>query len=114
MGSPDATKLIPTGTGNIVSNDNPENARKAQDVDAPEHHSKEAHGTYHWGRGGQGNMMTVGEGDKRPQLKQGASSNGGERKGSFKGVMDKAKEAVGLGKKEQKEAKEKDNSAIED
>lgn len=95
---------ISPGTGNIVSNDNPDNARKAQDLDTPEHHSKEQHGTYHWGRGGEGNKMTIGDGDKKPERT-------GERKGSFKGAIGKAKEAVGLGKKEKKAG---DDSAIAD
>lgn len=94
-----------------MTNDNPENARKAQDVDTPEHHSKEASGTYHWGRGGEGNKMTIGEGDKRPASKE--RTAGGERKGSFKGAIDKAREAVGLGKKEKKVG-EKDESAVAD
>lgn len=101
------------GTGNIVSNDNADNARRAQDVDTPEHHGKDQTGTYHWGRGGQGNMMTVGGEEKRPASKERAGA--GERKGSFKGAMDKAREAVGLGKKEKKVGeKGQDESAVAD
>lgn len=57
--------------------------------------------------------MTVGDGDKRPASKE---RTGGERKGSFKGAIDKAREAVGMGKKDKKgeeAGKEKgDESAV--
>ena len=49
----------------MASNTNPEEARKAQDVEAPVHSGKEKTGTFHWGRGGEGNMMTVGQGFER-------------------------------------------------
>lgn len=38
------------GAGNMASNESAESARKAQDVDAPEHHQKSMKGTYHWGK----------------------------------------------------------------
>lgn len=44
--------------------------------------------------------MTIGEGDKRASSKE--RGGPGQRKGSFKGAIDKAREAVGLGKKEKK------------
>ena len=45
----------------MAQNVSPEEARKAQDVDTPAHHKNDPKGTYHWGRGGEGNMMTVGQ-----------------------------------------------------
>lgn len=57
--------------------------------------------------------MTVGDGDKRPASKE--RSGAGERKGSFKGAMDKAREAVGLGKKGgEKKGEKGEESAIAD
>lgn len=53
--------------------------------------------------------MTLGDGD-RPR-KEG-TPGAGERKGSFKGTMEKAKEAIGLGKKEKKAQQEE--SAVAD
>lgn len=46
------------GQGNIVSNDNPDNARKAQDVGPPESAFKKSddHGGFH-GRGGAANVI---------------------------------------------------------
>merc|ERR1712227_835631 len=63
------------GQGNIVSNDNPDNARLAQDVDAPSHHAKPepTTGTYHWGRGGEGNMVTLGTGEQKPKKERSVS-----------------------------------------
>lgn len=55
--------------------------------------------------------MTVGQGDKSAASKE-RVGGAGERKGSFKGAMDKAREAVGFGKKEKKV--EKDESAVAD
>ena len=75
--------------GNIMSNDNPLNARAAQDVEAPAHHDREPKGTYHWGRGGQGNVMTLGSGE-------------GKQRTESQGVLEKAKAILGLGKGEGK------------
>lgn len=52
--------------------------------------------------------MTIGDGDKPPASKE--RTGAGERKGSFKGTLEKAKEAVGFGKKEKKS----DESAVAD
>ena len=80
----------------MATNENQANARKAQDVDAPEHFQREAKGTYHWGRGGEGNKMTVGGGEKR-------SSTEEKRSNSF---ISRSKEKLGL------KAKAKDGSAV--
>lgn len=94
---------------------NPEYARAAQDVEAPAHHDKEAHGTFHWGRGGEGNKMTVGKGDEhyRNKSKERASSkgptaDGAKRRGSFQGVVNKGKEMLGMGKGKQQGVAEKE------
>lgn len=99
---------------------NPAAARAAQDVDTPAHHNKAMEGTFHWGRGGEGNMMMVGEKKKKEEKDapkpEGLSrvksreerSGSKERSGSFKGALDKGREMLGLGnKKERKEASEK-------
>jgi hypothetical protein len=85
----------------MASNSNPEEARKAQDVEAPVHHEKEKKGTYHWGRGGEGNMMTVGK-DSKAEKKERSGSEKKERSGSFKDKLEKGKEMLGLKGKEQK------------
>ncbi|KAK0282777.1 hypothetical protein LTR91_006624 [Friedmanniomyces endolithicus] len=84
--------------GNMATNleNFPEFARAAQDVNAPAHHEKETRGTYHWGRGGEGNMMTVGS-DKSKE-RPGMDGEGQQRRGSFQGIMEKGKEMLGLGK----------------
>ncbi|RMY67137.1 hypothetical protein D0863_07994 [Hortaea werneckii] len=100
------------GTGNIVSNDNPSNARLAQDVEAPRHHDRPAQGTFHWGRGGEGNMTVVGKSEREQRKereeqrkKEGGRSNSrGEaenrsqsrRRGSG-GLIEKGKEILGIG-----------------
>ena len=71
----------------MAANSDAKEARKAQDVETPVHHDKEKKGTYHWGRGGEGNMMTVGK-DSTSEKK--------ERSGSFKDKLDKGKEMLGL------------------
>ncbi|KAK1812688.1 hypothetical protein LTR12_012914 [Friedmanniomyces endolithicus] len=85
--------------GNMATNleNFPEFARAAQDVNAPAHHEKETRGTYHWGRGGEGNMMTVGsdKSKERPGLDGG---DGQQRRGSFQGIVEKGREMLGLGK----------------
>ncbi|KAK4546226.1 hypothetical protein LTR36_002363 [Oleoguttula mirabilis] len=104
------------GQGNMKINQDPAMARAAQDVEAPAHHEKEAKGTYHWGRGGEGNVMTVGtekEGQaQRAKSKERKGSKGAAdgRRGSFQGVLDKGKELLGLGKGKQQS--EKDGAAI--
>ncbi|KAK3116564.1 hypothetical protein LTR53_002932 [Teratosphaeriaceae sp. CCFEE 6253] len=72
----------------------PEIARASQDVDTPAHHDKEARGTYHWGRGGEGNMMTLGS-DKSKAGRPASAT----REGSGKGIMEKGKDMLGMGKK---------------
>lgn len=98
-------------SGNMAINADPTMARAAQDVEAPPHHEKEPKGTFHWGRGGEGNMMTVGTNDgQRTKSKERTGSKGGaERRGSFQGVIEKGKEILGLGKGKQGE---KDGSAV--
>lgn len=106
---------------------NPNAARVAQDVETPAHHNKEMQGTYHWGRGGEGNMMSVGEkkedkkkedgGLTRVKSRDAEEKRAGskERSGSFKGVVDKGREMLGLGgKKERESLREKaGESAVE-
>lgn len=102
-------------TGNIVSNDNPANARKAQDVEAPLHHDRDLEGTYHWGRGGEGNKMKIGLDAHEKQNSGGAGekrSDGAVRRGSFQGVLEKGKEMLGLGGGKGK--KDEGGSAIEE
>lgn len=104
-----------------MTNDSAESARKAQDVDAPIHHQNEPKGTYHWGRGGEGNKMTVGgdgDGEKKPvrsKERTGSNSSTGGRRGSMN-VLEKGKGMLGLGKSKEKE-KEKnveESAAVED
>lgn len=89
----------------MASNSNAEEARKAQDVELPVHHDKEKKGTYHWGRGGEGNMMTVGKENGNGEKK--------ERSGSFREKFEKGKEMLGMGKGKNGEAKSS-GSAISD
>ncbi|KAK5132566.1 hypothetical protein LTR08_008883 [Meristemomyces frigidus] len=89
------------GTGNMALNADPSIARASQDVDAPAHHDKEPKGTFHWGRGGEGNVMTIGQKEARDKSGQRKGSKGavnGERRPSFQGVFEKGKELLGLGK----------------
>lgn len=72
----------------------PEIARAAQDVDGPAH--KPAPDTAHVGRGGAGNVASAN--NAMGSVEQQHQKQG--RKGSFTGAMDKAKEALGLGKKQ--------------
>lgn len=83
----------------------PEEARQRQDVEAPKAHGKELEGTYHWGRGGQGNMTTLvrtqsgvaaGEGDNL--LNTTSNNKSGNRSGSFGGIVNKGRELLGLKK----------------
>lgn len=95
------TDLSHPGQGNIVSNDNPENARLAQDVDAPSHHAKPepTTGTYHWGRGGEGNMVTLGTGEQKAKKERSASK--GEAAHEKPSLIDRGKSALGLGHKKE-------------
>lgn len=47
------------GTGNIVTNDDPLNARRAQDVDVADHSLREPEQSLHVGRGGAGNVADL-------------------------------------------------------
>ena len=79
-------------------------ARKAQDVEAPAHHQNEPKGTYHWGRGGEGNKMTIGEnGEKRTGSKErkerrplSSEGDGQKRRSSSSKVLEKGMEMLGL------------------
>ena len=92
--------LLP-GQGNIVSNDNPDNARLAQDVDAPSHHAKPepTTGTSHWGRGGEGNMVTLGTGEQKPKKERSVSR--GEAGHEKPSLIERGKSALGLGHKKE-------------
>ncbi|KAK5113911.1 hypothetical protein LTR85_010444 [Meristemomyces frigidus] len=104
------------GQGNMAINEDPAAARAAQDVDAPAHHEKEAKGIYHWGRGGEGNMMAVGStGGQRTKSKERRGSKGAgtdERRGSFKGVLEKGKEMLGLAKGRPAQSEKDGGSAV--
>lgn len=81
---------------------NPAVARAAQDVDAPAALQKDMAGTHHWGRGGEGNMMKIGESERRTS---------GRRTSSFgAGALEKAKEMLGMGKKPAAAGKESENA----
>ncbi|KXL50543.1 MAG: hypothetical protein FE78DRAFT_66763 [Acidomyces sp. 'richmondensis'] len=97
--------------GNMATNDpaNPSLARAAQDVEAPAYHNKAPKGTFHWGRGGEGNMTTVGigegEGERektkdRHRSTERRGSKGKERRPSLQGVVEKGREMLGLRKKD--------------
>lgn len=96
----------------MASNSSAEESRKAQDVEAPVHHQKEQKGTYHWGRGGEGNMMTVGKdnGEKKGERRP---SDNKQRTGSFKNTIDKGKEMLGL-RKEKERRGSQGESAVSD
>ena len=51
------------GTGNMARNDNPDNARLAQDVNAPVH--SDPKGIVHYGRGGAANIISQEGGQER-------------------------------------------------
>lgn len=89
-----------TGTGNIVSNDNASVARAAQDVDTPAHHGRELKGTHHWGRGGEGNMVTLGDSNGSKKERTGSKGEAGQRRPSFSGVMERGKSMLGIAKKD--------------
>ncbi len=97
----------------MASNQSAEEARKAQDIDTPKHHLNDPKGTYHWGRGGEGNMMTIGsnqgEKDQPKERTLSSSRRKTERSGSF---QDAVKGMLGL--KGKAEKPEKNESAIGD
>ncbi|KAH9809265.1 Protein of unknown function (DUF3602) [Teratosphaeria destructans] len=92
----------------MVSNDlsDASRSRAAQDVETPAHHEKEVKGTYHWGRGGEGNMMTIGHGGGNEKTTVPNGHPGKERRGSLQGVVDKGKELLGLKKQAAKHGAE--------
>lgn len=100
----------------MANNSSALEARKAQDVEAPAHHQNEPKGTYHWGRGGEGNKMTIGStGDKRgksnERKEQLSNENGTKRRtSSASKVLEKGKEMLGLKGK----TNEKGGSAVVD
>ena len=71
----------------MASNSSAEEARRAQDVEAPLHHQNESKGTYHWGRGGEGNKMTIGEN---------GDGEKGRRRSSAGKMFEKGKEMLGF------------------
>lgn len=76
------------GQGNMTKNDNPENARLAQDVDGPTKVS-EPKGAVHYGRGGAANIVTEKErqSGEAKRNESGSASEGGllnKVKGLFK------------------------------
>lgn len=105
------------GSGNIAANDksNPSRARAAQDVEPPAHLDREPEGHFHWGRGGEGNLMHVKRGASKERAERkdgkldtsmpdGTGKNGMEkRRGSMQIVVEKGKAMLGLGKEKEKE-----------
>ena len=85
----------------MATNESAESARRAQDVDVPAHHKNDMKGTYHWGRGGEGNKVTVGETEAQERERTRSKSRGeAERRGSW---MEKGKEMLGLKGKKHKD-----------
>lgn len=108
----------------MATNDpaNPSLARVAQDVEPPAYHNKTPKGTFHWGRGGEGNMTTVGNGEgggEREKVKdqnksaERRGSKGKERRPSFQGVVHKGREILGLRKKDGQGEKGKERAEDE-
>ena len=110
--------LTLVGTGNMATKDSEASARKAQDVEIPAHlvdEQKSKGGIYHWGRGGEGNKMAVGESEraKSKERKERKPSRGeAERKGSFSKSVEKGKEMLGLGKKDKERLANGSGSAV--
>jgi hypothetical protein len=77
-----------------VSNENAENARLAQDVGVPTRYEPTTGGTYHWGRGGEGNMVTLGTGEHKKKERSVSRGEAGNEKPS---LIEKGKHALGLG-----------------
>lgn len=114
---------------------NPSVSRAAQDVTAPAHHVKEPKGTYHWGRGGEGNstcaarrvlrvstgraltsdsqVMTLGKPEQDETPKSRTNSKPGSKRPSFGAVVGRGKDMLGLGKRKEGSTKTSE-SAIED
>ena len=80
-----------------MSNESAENARLAQDLETPTRHEPST-GTYHWGRGGQGNMVTLNAGE---QQKKERSVSRGELGNEKPSLIEKGKHALGLGNKKE-------------
>jgi hypothetical protein len=91
------TDVVPPGQGNIVTNDNAGNARLAQDVDVPVP-KEPTTGTYHWGRGGEGNMMTLGADEHKKKERSVSRGELGHEKPS---LIEKGKHALGLDHKKE-------------
>lgn len=89
-------------------------------------------GTYHWGRGGEGNMTTLGKSGaqeareksqerraRKERTASSGSSSGKNRRPSFQTALSKGKEILGLGGKKEKDDVDKkmlseEGSAISD
>ncbi|KAK5093579.1 hypothetical protein LTR70_004612 [Exophiala xenobiotica] len=83
------------GTGNIVKNENPENARKAQDMDVPGIVLPE--NEYHTGRGGEGNRVKPSDDElaaARQNNEQVRSASFTKDRSGLKGFADKAKDVL--------------------
>jgi len=112
----------------MAENTSAASTRAAQDVSTPEAHNREMKGTYHWGRGGEGNMVTLegknGKADEgkrkgsvagkdlgEAEAKEGQSGGAGARaRRKSSNVLERGKEMLGLSK-EAKE-REKNGSAV--
>ena len=107
----------------MAENTSAASTRAAQDVSTPEAHNREMKGTYHWGRGGEGNMVTLegkngkAEEGKRKGSVAGKEAGNGEGQGAgararrkSSNVLERGKEMLGLSK-EAKE-REKNGSAV--
>lgn len=86
----------------MATNESSENARLAQDVEAPAHHQKEPKGTFHWGRGGEGNKVTVGGPNADAEVRSRSKEGAGRRRSSVKDVVEKGKAMLGLKKDKDK------------
>ncbi|KIW17455.1 hypothetical protein PV08_04649 [Exophiala spinifera] len=85
------------GTGNMAKNDNPEEARRAQDVDVPGIIMPE--GTHHTGRGGEGNLYKPTEEEQRKARAhnekvrtESFNRDGSKDRGHIRALADKAKD----------------------
>ena len=77
-----------------MSNESAANARLAQDVETPTRHEPTTGGTYHWGRGGEGNMMTLGADEHKKKERSVSRGEAGHEKPS---LIEKGKQAFGIG-----------------
>ncbi|KAI1614436.1 hypothetical protein EDD36DRAFT_418268 [Exophiala viscosa] len=84
------------GTGNMAKNDNPDEARRAQDVDVPGIILPE--GTHHTGRGGGGNLYTPSEEEQRQAReynekvrRESFQRDGSKERSGIRALADKAK-----------------------